>query len=486
MAAPPRFCKASSLVWWGFFSCRSKWWRARFYLWRAPCECRAGIQESQANKRHPAPLLWRTWLPCRHLTWQRRAGSRAAGTRGTDVQPDVWTRPGAEEPPDARRRSSSSPGEAGLQFLGTSAKGSAAVSRQTGGRRLQRSVILPPKSPLRFQPQIILKIQRWMLLCLISGDCDFCPFSFSTNQWWWVIKRSALQQRVEPGGDWCAYWPGIICFLLLWFCSFCSLSALWAVFRASHASPASDGRTLWCMRCQPLLTSVPPSSKRTHQSCSDTRRLTSGPQQELWCHQCPAMKPGWWVGSKRAPRWSSTTPMVTLGCEYVDMLTLCAQSLCDFVFGSSHHFLFQSLHQDHDPAARTASKTYSTCLSTAAGPAGSYQSCVRVGSRPSATQMASATPGTATPQRQSPWPARLPNRLAWRSAWTTTSTPVWPGLCPSATATRPCWPTSPGTRASSPGWWQWTPSPRWDKSTRKTGDHLFVKSNSQFSFPESC
>lgn len=143
-----------------------------FIFWRS--RVNAGLkQESQANKRHPAPLLWRTWLPCRHLTWQRRAGSRAAGSRGTDVQPDVWTRQGTEEPPDARRRSSSSsPREAGLQFLGTSAKGSAAVSRQTGARRLQRSVIRPPQSPLRSHLQIILEIQWWMLLCLITDDCD--------------------------------------------------------------------------------------------------------------------------------------------------------------------------------------------------------------------------------------------------------------------------------------------------------------------------
>lgn len=103
--------------------------------------------------------------------------------------------------------------------------------------------------------------------------------------------------------------------------------------------------------------------------------------------------------------------------------------------------------------------------STAAGPAGSYQNCERVGSRPSATQTASATPGTATPQRRSPWLVLHLNPPAWRSAWTTTSTPVWPGQCPSATATHPCWHTSPGTRASSPGWWPWTPSPRWDNYT---------------------
>lgn len=148
-----------------------------FIFWRR--RVNLGLkQESQANKRHPAPLLWRTWLPCRHLTWQRRAGSRAAGSRGTDVQPDVWTRQGTEESPDARRRSSSSPREAGLQFLGTSAKGSAAVSRQTGGRRLRRSVILPPQSPLRSHLQIILKIQWWMLSCLISGDSEL-PNSLS-------------------------------------------------------------------------------------------------------------------------------------------------------------------------------------------------------------------------------------------------------------------------------------------------------------------
>lgn len=74
------------------------------------------------------------------------------------MQPDVLTRLGIGEPPDARRRSSSSPGEAGLQFLGTSAKGSAAVSRKTRGRRLRRSAILTPKAPLRFHLHIILEI----------------------------------------------------------------------------------------------------------------------------------------------------------------------------------------------------------------------------------------------------------------------------------------------------------------------------------------
>lgn len=139
---------------------------------------------------------------------------------------------------------------------------------------------------------------------------------------------------MEPGGDWCAYWTGVICSLLLWFCSFCLSPALWAVFRASHASPASDGRTLWCMRCQPLLTSAPPSLRRTHRLCSVTRHLTSGPQQELWCHQCPAMKPGWWAGFRLVPRWSSTTPMGILACkrpEDTARLFIFVQCVCMFL-----------------------------------------------------------------------------------------------------------------------------------------------------------
>lgn len=118
-----------SLIWWSLFSCRSRWWRARFCLLRAPRECRANT--AKPIKQKASSLLWRTWLPCRHLTWQRRAGSRAAGSRGTDVQPDAWTRQGIGEPPDARRRSSSSPGEAGLQFLGGRAP---RAVRQSAGR----------------------------------------------------------------------------------------------------------------------------------------------------------------------------------------------------------------------------------------------------------------------------------------------------------------------------------------------------------------
>lgn len=67
------------------------------------------------------------------------------------MQPDARTRPGPEEPAGARR-TGSSPGEAGLRFLGTSAKGSAAVSRQTGGRRLRRSGICFPQQQLSWSP----------------------------------------------------------------------------------------------------------------------------------------------------------------------------------------------------------------------------------------------------------------------------------------------------------------------------------------------
>ncbi|KAK5624231.1 hypothetical protein CRENBAI_000049 [Crenichthys baileyi] len=103
-----------------------------------------GLMESRANKSYPSPppLTHLAALSPLDMTAQsREQGSRIKGHR----QPDVRTRPG---PGDARRSGSSSPGEAGLQFLGTSAKGSAAVSRQIGGRRLQRSDIYSPLKPL--------------------------------------------------------------------------------------------------------------------------------------------------------------------------------------------------------------------------------------------------------------------------------------------------------------------------------------------------
>ena len=134
-------------------------------------------------------------------------------------------------------------------------------------------------------------------LCLTTS-----PISCTASYW-----SSPSQPRSSPGPSGS---PG---------CSSPSPSPAqtWAASRASPAtSRASSGRTSWCTTCPPPSTTAPRSSRRTRPSCSATRRPTSRRQRGSSCRPFRATRPGWWAGSRRAPRWSSTTPTETSACEF--------------------------------------------------------------------------------------------------------------------------------------------------------------------------
>lgn len=92
-------------------------------------------------------------------------------------------------------------------------------------------------------------------------------------------------------------------------------AAGWAVSKASPARRGSGARTSWCTMCAPPSTSAPRASRRPRPSSCATRPPTSKPRPAWSCPPSPATRPGWWAGSRRATRWSSSTPTATWACK---------------------------------------------------------------------------------------------------------------------------------------------------------------------------
>ena len=102
------------------------------------------------------------------------------------------------------------------------------------------------------------------------------------------------------------------------------------------------------------------------------------------------------------------------------------------------------------------------------GRVGSSPTCVMARFRPSATQMGWTTRGTATPRK--PAPSSAPPRRTASSplVWMTISTPAWPGVCRSVTATCLSLAASTATRALRRGWWRSTRPPQRHSSCRRS------------------
>ena len=102
------------------------------------------------------------------------------------------------------------------------------------------------------------------------------------------------------------------------------------------------------------------------------------------------------------------------------------------------------------------------------GQVGSSRTCVTARSRPLVTRMESTTHGTATPQRPAPLSAPPRGTASSPWAWTTISTPAWPGACQSVTAMCLSLAASTVTRALRRGWWPSTRPPQRLSSCRQS------------------
>lgn len=91
---------------------------------------------------------------------------------------------------------------------------------------------------------------------------------------------------------------------------------LWAACRAWRARRGCAGRTSWSTTCRPPSSREPPPSRRHRPSCCATERPISAPPLASSCRLSRAVTPGWWVGSRPATTWSSTTPTATWACKW--------------------------------------------------------------------------------------------------------------------------------------------------------------------------